>query len=137
MRVVALVVAFAVGACSSHRSRSIPPEGYRAQEYHGVVAYVPTALSRRVRSEPRMSDCDALFLSGVYEGALYPGKCAVAIDPGLLSVSFSPLDEYTSRLGGAFVMVKNVTSKRVAVVVWYGSKRAAEAATILASVRQG
>jgi hypothetical protein len=85
-----------------------------------------------------MSDCDALFRSGVYEGSLYPGKCEVAVDPALLSVSFSPIGEYTARLASEredFVMVKNVTSQRVAVAVLYGSKRAAEAATILASVR--
>ena len=100
---------------------------------------VPNSLVRVRRHTSYVVDCDALGYSGVYTGRLDLGLCEGGVNPNLLSVTLSPLDAHTARLSTqhqAFVTMKVLRKSGVAVGVWYGSQRAAEAEMILASIRE-
>lgn len=138
IRLAAFAVVLIGGLFASAGDWSSVPIGSRTERYHGVEVSIPSALVR-VRHATYISDCDALGYAGVYTGQLDLGKCAIGLDPNLLSVTLSPLDAYTTDLSTehqAFVSMKIVRRAGVAVGVWYGSQRAADAARILASVRQ-
>jgi hypothetical protein len=106
------------------------------ERYHGVEAALPHPLARS--DHATVSDCDALARPGVYSGQLSVGKCEIKVNADLLSVTFSPIDDETTHLSTqhlSYMTMKLVPSRGVAVGVWYGSERKADATSVLASVR--
>jgi hypothetical protein len=109
---------------------------FRTASYRGVDVAVPVGMARVPRAS--FSTCEVVSRPAVYVGALSDGGlCGMAVSPGLLAVTLSPIDAYSSPSMVAWrrvVLTKVVKSRGVIVGVWFGSDRRADAEKILTGV---